>query len=386
MLDTFTLFLANAIIMIVMAAAFLAAWMRQRDARHWPIWMIANILMSGAMISCMMIGPGTGVAGAPVAMVLIVASFGMRWRAARQFGGRSTPWLLPVLLPTTAIGAMVLMPAIVPYEAVFCVHNAIAAAQCAASMHEFWRDRADGLTSRRGLVASYGIISFAFALRALQGVTFGYEMDNLMPQDLMLQVQLTMGIVHVTSAGAFALSLAYERGAAELRIAAAELYRAAYADTLTGLANRRAFEEHFRALSQGNARQCVVALFDIDYFKSVNDRYGHAAGDKALKHCAEIIRNTIGETGMVARIGGEEFAALMVGISADAASELMEHVREAIAATPVSHAGETITLTISIGLVHKRNGLGDFDLAMASVDERLYAAKTGGRNRVERAA
>lgn len=386
MFDAFTLFLANALVMAVIAAAFLAAWMHQREARHWPSWMMANLLLAGAMTSCMMIGPGLGLAGAPVAMVLIVAGFGLRWRAARQFSGRSAPWFSPVILPTAVIGGLVLLPELVPYSVVYGAHNAVAAVQCAATLHEFWRDRQDRLTSRYGLIASYGFMSVAFALRAAQGATVGYDMDHLLPRDLMLQLHLIVGLVHVTSAGAFALSLAYEHGAASLRAAAATLREAAYADALTGLPNRRAFEERFRTLAGQRERNCVLALFDIDHFKVVNDRYGHAAGDEAIRRCAGILQANLGKTGLVARIGGEEFGALIAGTSAENACAVIEAARAAVAATPIGFAGHSIALTVSVGLVHAHRGFGDFDHAMSRADASLYAAKNAGRNRIELAA
>jgi len=386
LVDPFTLFMANAIVMAMIALAFLAAWMHQREARHWPSWMFANFLLSGSMISCMMIGPGIGLAGAPVAMVLIVGGFGLRWRAARQFSGRSAPWLLPVVLPTATIGILVLLPSLVPYPVVYGAHNAIAAVQGAATLYEFWRDRQDRLTSRYGLIASYGFMSVAFALRALQGVTVGYEMDHLLPRDLMLQLHLTIGLIHITSAGAFALSLAYERGAAELRNAAAELRQTANSDALTGVPNRRAFEEHFGELGRAKTPNCALALLDIDHFKTVNDRFGHAAGDKVLRICARTIGETIGQAGLVARIGGEEFGVLLIDKTADEAAALIEQAREAIAQTGIGHGDGSITLTVSAGLVHTRNGFGSFDHAMSRADASLYAAKHAGRNRVERAA
>lgn len=378
--------MANAIVMAIIAAAFLAAWTRQREASYWLNWTAANILLSGSMIACMLIGPGLGQAGAPVAMVLIVAGFGLRWRAARQFGLRSAPWFWPVVAPTTAIALGVLLPQIVPYATVYGAHNGIAAILCAATGWEFWRDREDRLASRYGLVVSYYVMALGFGLRTAQGMTVGYEMDHLLPRDLMLSIHLTFGIVHIVSAGAFALSLAYERNAEELRRLVGESNEAAHTDALTGLPNRRAFEALLTRQAGQADRRAAIALFDIDHFKAINDRHGHAAGDTALRACAETIRSTLGGAGILARIGGEEFAVLLTGIAPDEARARVERMREAVAATPIVFAGQTVSLTVSVGLFHTSTGFGSFDHAIGRADASLYAAKHAGRNRVEIAA
>ena len=378
--DTNTMFEACAIVLLVIASAFFTAWQRQRDATYWISWIAANCLLTASLISFMAVEYGYRTVGGVLGNVLLVAGFGMRWRAARQFSGRATYWLVPVIVPTSVLTALFWLPGLVSYSSVYCAANAVMAVLAIAIIVEFWRDRADGLTSRYGLVASYGLIGSAFMLRALQGVTLGYDLDPHMPQDLLLQAHLMIAVIHATSAGAFSLSIAYERNAAELS-------EAAFSDSLTGLPNRRALELRVSKLASSEPdRGRGLAVLDVDYFKSVNDRYGHAVGDEVLRQCGRRIEHALGSDGFVARIGGEEFAILLPDVSLCQARDVLERIRDALAASAVTTDDCSVQLTLSAGLFHSRGRLGDLVQALQKADACLYVAKTSGRNRIELAA
>jgi diguanylate cyclase len=158
----------------------------------------------------------------------------------------------------------------------------------------------------------------------------------------------------------------------------------AKADPLTGLANRRAFEEAFEAASSSGAPICV-ALCDVDRFKSVNDRFGHAVGDRVLKVIAGALREACGEH-LVARYGGEEFAVLFTGSSVELAAQTLDTAREAVAAKRYRLRETDAPLgavTFSGGVSAHNEGelLGS---VMGRADRLLYRAKDGGRNLIER--
>lgn len=126
-------------------------------------------------------------------------------------------------------------------------------------------------------------------------------------------------------------------------------------------------------------------MCDIDHFKSVNDRFGHDAGDKVLVAVADVLRQVVGEgETLVARYGGEEFAALMIGMTREQAEHHAEQIRRACAASEVMVGAAPLRVTISIGFTFARN---EVDLArlMRTADQALYAAKRHGRDRVEQA-
>lgn len=155
-------------------------------------------------------------------------------------------------------------------------------------------------------------------------------------------------------------------------------------DALTGLANRRAFdqrlEEMFGSYRKGNGRSFVIALVDIDHFKRINDQFGHQAGDEVLRQVANAIAQQLEGSYMVARFGGEEFAAIMP-TPLRLSSERADKMRKAIAEKSLDADGEAIAVSVSVGLseLHDDPTTGP---PIRRADEALYAAKNMGRNRV----
>jgi diguanylate cyclase (GGDEF)-like protein len=164
-----------------------------------------------------------------------------------------------------------------------------------------------------------------------------------------------------------------------------ELLLASQTDYLTRLGNRRwFFEEGTRVIGDAEPRWPISLLaFDLDHFKAINDRYGHKTGDEVLKAFGEIARGVVGPDAVIARIGGEEFAALLPGHDSVSAKEVGESVVRRFAETiPHRIDGTAIHATVSIGLAQL--GTGAFTLAdlLAAADEALYRAKSLGGGRV----
>lgn len=165
-----------------------------------------------------------------------------------------------------------------------------------------------------------------------------------------------------------------------------ELERLALSDALTGLANRRAAMarlEAWAAHKQGGG--IALAIADIDFFKRVNDRLGHAGGDASLIHFAAMLRKLLPQDWLIARIGGEEF--LIAARTADFATfaARIEGLRVAVADTPLITPAGPYCLTASFGLAERRADEAP-DRLITRADTALYAAKQAGRNRTERAA
>jgi diguanylate cyclase (GGDEF)-like protein len=156
-------------------------------------------------------------------------------------------------------------------------------------------------------------------------------------------------------------------------------------DVLTGLLNRRGFEERLDAeLARATRSERPVALIlcDVDHFKTVNDRLGHPAGDAVLLRIAGILGGVGRRGDAVARLGGEEFVFIVADADADEAFELAERARVALER---SFADEPIPLTASFGTVAFPADGTTAESLLATADRALYAAKRGGRNRSERA-
>jgi diguanylate cyclase (GGDEF)-like protein len=165
-----------------------------------------------------------------------------------------------------------------------------------------------------------------------------------------------------------------------------QLLQESQTDYLTGLGNRRRFfEEGTRVMLDADASRPVSLLaFDLDHFKTINDRYGHETGDEVLKSFGKIARHVMGPNAILARIGGEEFAALLPAHDSRRAKEVGEAVVKRFAAT-ISHRrnGIAIQATVSIGLAQSPNATFTLGELLASADQALYRAKSLGGNRLE---
>ena len=168
------------------------------------------------------------------------------------------------------------------------------------------------------------------------------------------------------------------------------LAESALQDALTGLYNRRHFEERLAselAAAQRHARPVSLLLVDIDHFKSVNDRYGHLAGDEALKLVGAVLSGALRKEDVLARYGGEEFVVIARETGLAGGKALGERVRQAVERSRLSWEGRDVGLTVSIGVTVSIGiseyvpGRTDRELFQAA-DRALYAAKQAGRNRV----
>jgi diguanylate cyclase (GGDEF)-like protein len=169
-----------------------------------------------------------------------------------------------------------------------------------------------------------------------------------------------------------------------LREANEKLAEAARVDHLTGLLNRRGFNEEaeaesFRAFRSG--RQFSIVLADVDRFKQVNDEYGHACGDHVLKRVATLLAERTRDVDRVARWGGEEFMLLLPETDAEGAAVLAEKLREAIAENLFEYSGQRLSITMTFGIAEHRKGEA-LEACIARADTALYTGKERGRNKV----
>ncbi|MEC9024253.1 MAG: diguanylate cyclase, partial [Pseudomonadota bacterium] len=162
-----------------------------------------------------------------------------------------------------------------------------------------------------------------------------------------------------------------------------ELKTASRVDGLTGLYNRRYWQERFDEMHKLCVRRekpSTALMLDIDHFKRINDTYGHQAGDKVIKMLAALIKRCVRETDLAGRYGGEEFAIILNDSSVEDAKIVAERIRQLAQRLVVEHEGESISFTVSLGLAQFSP---DFKGAMAwleCADQALYEAKENGRN------
>ncbi|WP_323141257.1 sensor domain-containing diguanylate cyclase [Massilia phyllosphaerae] len=162
--------------------------------------------------------------------------------------------------------------------------------------------------------------------------------------------------------------------------------KSAFCDHLTGVANRRAFFEAAELELQRNRRAprpTALILVDADHFKGINDRHGHPGGDAVLRQLGLVLTATFRQVDVVARIGGEEFAVLLPSSTLAGAAAVAERLRQVVQAQVVAFEGASIGVTVSAGVAASDGVDLDLETLMKRADRALYAAKAGGRNRVE---
>ncbi len=157
-----------------------------------------------------------------------------------------------------------------------------------------------------------------------------------------------------------------------------EMRRLAFVDSLTGLPNRRAAQNMLDQLEAGQQPYAVV-MFDLDLFKRVNDRFGHAEGDRVLAQTAQVTGQHLGPPNLLARWGGEEFLMVLPGVSADEAQRTAERARQQLASAQFGAVGQ-ITATFGVAQRSVHSPLGNHEQVLEQADHALRQAKAGGRN------
>jgi diguanylate cyclase (GGDEF)-like protein len=178
------------------------------------------------------------------------------------------------------------------------------------------------------------------------------------------------------------LSYVYERSR---ELAETDLHRLAVTDSLTDLPNRTLLDETFErlaALSQRQQAPMSLLLMDLDHFKTINDRFGHAGGDEVLQAFSRFLRDRLRRSDFVCRHGGEEFLVLLPATGLDEAAALAEDIRRSTETLPIDFHNEPIRLTVSIGVAELGRDGNDFDAVVSMADKRMYQGKSQGRNQV----
>jgi diguanylate cyclase (GGDEF)-like protein len=244
--------------------------------------------------------------------------------------------------------------------------------------HELWRERAEPLLSRWPIIVV--LVTHAIMLTARMITVLSTPI--LSHADLFRSpafAVMAFGTVLYTITLAFLLlSMSKERTERQHKIAA-------LVDPLTGLSNRRAFiadAEGLIAARSSRSEPLAVLVADLDHFKKVNDKFGHAVGDRVLRAFADTVRRTAGGSDLAGRLGGEEFAIVLPGRSEESAITLAERIRRAFAESAAEVGGHAVTATVSIGVAVSRIGVHDLAGLIGQADQALYQAKAAGRNRV----
>lgn len=182
----------------------------------------------------------------------------------------------------------------------------------------------------------------------------------------------------------YSLSKDIEKATAKLRASNQHLYKMSSMDHLTQIANRRFFEDSLAKIFKRDTKENVgIIVIDVDKFKHINDHYGHEAGDLALKHIANIMKEGTRGKDIPARLGGDEFVAYIHDCEDKVLVQVAENLRQKVQDQPIEWEGQMIPLSLSVGTVNSNNGQNySLDQLLKFADEAMYESKEAGRNSV----
>ena len=376
--DTSTLYLF-ATMVAGMLGAMLVFFGKQEKIPALKWWGTAYLLGAGSVAIWTVAGASLG---APLTLAMNAVGFvacGMVWNASRVFHGRK-PNLPGLVLGAIAwIAAVMSLPVAATNDALrLTIGAAIVAIYAALTAAELWTERRRSMQKRWPTIIVPVLHGCVLLLPILLG-------DLLAPHDAIFANSIWVKVFSIELV-LYAIGTVFVIFMLVSDRAVAVHKTAASVDPLSGMLNRRGFSEACARVIEREekaGRPVTVMIFDIDHFKSINDRFGHPAGDEILKLFSAVVVNNLRISDLSGRIGGEEFAALLP-CALEEGVLVAERVREAFETSGITCEEGAVDTTVSIGVAGGPAGTA-LEVLLAAADTALYQAKRSGRNRVEAA-
>ncbi len=379
-LDVNTLFLVTIYVEAILGLLLLFAWVQNTAIYAVAWWGFADLLRAASVALFGMYGSVPDLVSIDLANALLFTAFAFTWTGARVFDHRRPQ---PILMVGGAALWLVLcrVPSIAAsWEVRVLLASGIIAAYTWAAAYEFWRGRSEPLVSRWPAIFMLFAHGALYLLRTPFGAMLPWSpTSNQVFESVWMTVLSFEALLFTISIAFILLAMAKERTEHRHKTAA-------LVDPLTGISNRRAFLQDGEAQLRRQAsdpRPTAVMLLDLDNFKSINDRFGHAVGDRVLQLFAEVAGNCLRRADLFGRLGGEEFAALLTDTSREKALAVAEEIRASFAKATHEVDGWPVVATVSIGVVISYDAVLDLSALLAQADHALYRAKDNGRNRIE---
>jgi diguanylate cyclase (GGDEF)-like protein len=379
-LDVNTLFLVTIYVEAILGLLLLFAWVQNTAITAVAWWGFAHLLRATSVVLLGLYGSVSDLISIDLANALLFTAFALTWTGARVFDHRK-PKL--VLMFAGAVLWLILcrIPSIEnSWDMRVLLSSGIITSYTWATAYEFWRGRSEPLVSRWPAIFMLFAHGSLYLLRTPLGAMLPWSPSSgAVFESVWLTVLSFEALLFTISIAFILLAMAKERTEHRHKTAA-------LVDPLTGIANRRAFLQDGEAQLKRQAiepRPTAVMLLDLDNFKSINDRFGHAIGDRVLQLFAQVGNGCVRRMDLFGRLGGEEFAALLVDTTRDRALAVAEKIRSSFAATTIEVDGKRVVATVSIGVVISNDAVLDLSALLAQADHALYRAKDNGRNRIE---
>jgi len=378
-LDLQTLSVVTVFVTALLGALLVFAGLQNRSVRAPMWWGAAHIVNASGFALLTTRGTLSDFVSIDMANALVLLGYGLTWSGARIFDGRPIRPFFVLLAPAIWM-LLSRVPAIAADIEVRIILVSTALSLLALlTAEEFWRGRDEPLLSRWPSVIV--LLAHAAALLARIPATLlssSFEGDPIL--NGLSFALLAFGTLLFTVVLAF-LQLNMTKERMELKHKINSLV-----DPLSGVANRRAFLDGAMGLlarQQAHHEPLAMLLFDLDHFKQINDRYGHAVGDAVLQAFAGTATATLGSDVLFARIGGEEFASCIPVGDLDEAYAIADRVRRNFASAAGRFGSDGLTPSVSVGVALGCDPHAEVTALLSIVDRALYRAKELGRNRVE---
>jgi diguanylate cyclase (GGDEF)-like protein len=378
-LDVNTLFLVTIYVEAILGLLLLFAWIQNTQISAVAWWGCAHLLRASSVMLFGMYGSVSEAISIDLANALLLLSFAITWSGARVFDGRPVLPMYVVMGPVAWVICAHLPSFSGELQLRILLSSGIITCYTWLTAYEFWRGRSEPLVSRWPAIFMLFAHGALFLLRTPLAAILPWSPNNDVFDSVWLTVLSFEALLFTIAIAFILLAMAKERTEYRHRTAA-------MVDPLTGLANRRSFLQDSHDLMKRDAsdpRPAAVLLIDLDHFKSINDRFGHALGDRVLQVFADSAKANVRSTDLIGRLGGEEFAAVLYNIGRDKALALAERIRSTFAEAAVEVDGCSVGATVSIGMVLSQDSPLDVSELLGQADQALYHAKERGRNRVE---
>jgi diguanylate cyclase (GGDEF)-like protein len=341
-------------------------------------WGFADLLRAASVMLFGMYGSVSDLISIDLANAILFTAFAVTWTGARVFDHRKPNWIL--LFGGAALWLVLCRIPVVQgsWDLRLLFSSGIITAYTWATAYEFWRGRSEPLVSRWPAIFMFFAHGALYLLRTPFGAMLA-PVNNQVFASVWITVLSFEALLFTIAIAFILLAMAKER--TEYRHKTDSLI-----DPLTGIANRRAFLQDAEAQLKRQLtepRPMAVLLLDLDNFKGVNDRFGHAIGDRVLQMFAEVGSGCMRRYDIFGRLGGEEFAALLVDTSRERALAVAEQIRASFVEVTGVVEGKPVVATVSIGVVISYDAVLDLSALLAQADHALYRAKDNGRNRIE---
>src|ERR1700691_3913344 len=379
-LDVNTLFLVTIYVEAILGLLLLFAWVQNTAIYAVAWWGFADLLRAASVMLFGMYGSVSDLISIDLATAILFPAFAVPWTGARVFDHRKPNWIL--LFGGAALWLVLCrIPAIQgSWDLRLLFASGIITAYTWATAYEFWRGRSEPLVSRWPAIFMLFAHGSLYLLRTPFGAMLPFlPANNQVFESVWLTVLSFEALLFTIAIAFILLAMAKERTEHRHK-------PAALTTPLTGIPNRRAFLQDGEARLKRQAtdpRPTAVMLLDLDNFKGINDRFGHAIGDRVLQLFAEVGSGCMRRYDLFVRLGGEEFAALLVDTSRERALAVAEDIRSSFAEATNEVEGKPVVATVSIGVVLSYDAVLDLSALLAQADHALYRAKDNGRNRIE---